>query len=226
MSNLSGPGVILVAAAGNEATDPIRAFGTITQGGSVTVGFNIPGNSKGGELEIWYPGTDSYGVNVAGPGCAATVTVNPGDTPGTVATPCGAVEFVSTGPQANNDDRQIKVSIGSTSAATLVTGRLEDHAGRHRRGRRQPRVLDHQRRRRHRVHVHRSHRAADHRDPDRHVEFPARDRRRVVQHAHDVDQRQRSELRHVGRRGVRHLELQQPRPAPQLQQPRQVSRRS
>ena len=28
----------------------------------------------------------------------------------------------STGPQANNDDRQIKVSIGSTSAAPLVTG--------------------------------------------------------------------------------------------------------
>ena len=122
MSNLSGPGVILVAAAGNESTDPIRAFGTITQGGSVTVGFNVPGDSKGGELEIWYPGTDSYGVNVAGPGCAATVTVNPGENPGTVATACGAVEFVSTGPQANNDDRQIKVSIGSTSAAPLVTG--------------------------------------------------------------------------------------------------------
>ncbi|MCC7216515.1 MAG: S8 family serine peptidase [Burkholderiales bacterium] len=122
MSNLSGPGVILVAAAGNESTDPIRAFGTITQGGSVTVGFNVPASSQGGELEIWYPGADSYGVNVEGPGCAATATVNPGENPGTVATACGAVEFVSTGPQPNNDDRQIKVSIGSTSAATLVTG--------------------------------------------------------------------------------------------------------
>ncbi len=122
MSNLAGPGVILVAAAGNEATAPIRAFGTITQGASVTVGFNVPGNSKGGELEIWYPGTDAYGVNVQGPGCEATATVNPGENPGTVATACGAVEFASTGPQANNDDRQIKVSIGSTSAAPLVTG--------------------------------------------------------------------------------------------------------
>ena len=122
MSNLSGPGVILVAAAGNEATAPIRAFGTIAQGGSVTVGFNVPGDSKGGDLEIWYPGTDAYGVNVAGPGCAATATVNPGENPGTVATACGAVEFASTGPQPNNDDRQIKVSIGSTSAAPLVTG--------------------------------------------------------------------------------------------------------
>ncbi len=122
MSNLAGPGVILVAAAGNEATAPIRAFGTLTQGASVTVGFNVPDNSKGGDLEIWYPGTDAWGVNVAGPGCAATATVNPGENPGTVATPCGAVEFVSTGPQANNDDRQIRVSIGSTTAAPLVTG--------------------------------------------------------------------------------------------------------
>jgi subtilisin family serine protease len=122
MSNLAGPGVILVAAAGNEATAPIRAFGTITQGASVTVGFNIPGDSRGGDLEIWYPGTDAYGVNVEGPGCAATATVNPGENPGTVTTACGGVEFASTGPQANNDDRQIRVSIGSTSAAPLVTG--------------------------------------------------------------------------------------------------------
>ena len=122
MSNLAGPGVILVGAAGNEATAPIRAFGTITQGASVVVGFNIPSESKSAELEIWYPGTNEYGVNVAGPACAATVTVNPGENPGTVATPCGAVEFASTGPQPNNDDRQIKVTIGSTANAPLVTG--------------------------------------------------------------------------------------------------------
>ena len=122
MSNLAGPGVILVGAAGNEATAPIRAFGTITQGGSETVGFNIPAATTVAELELWYPGGNAYGVNVAGPGCPATMTVNPGDNPGTVATPCGAVEFVSTGPQPNNDDRQIKVAIGSTAAAPLVTG--------------------------------------------------------------------------------------------------------
>jgi subtilisin family serine protease len=122
MSNLAGPGVILVGAAGNEATAPIRAFGTLTQGASETVGFNIPSDSKSADLEIWDPGTNAYAVNVAGPGCAPTVTVNPGENPGTVATPCGAAEFSSTGPQANNDDRQIRVTIGSTSSAPLVTG--------------------------------------------------------------------------------------------------------
>ena len=122
MSNLAGPGVILVGAAGNEATAPIRATGTITQGAGVTVGFTIPEASTSAELEVWYPGTNSYGVNVAGPGCAATITVNPGETPGTVQTACGGVEFASTGVLANNDDRQIKVAIGSTNTSPLVKG--------------------------------------------------------------------------------------------------------
>jgi subtilisin family serine protease len=121
MSNLAGPGVILVGAAGNEAKAPIRATGTITQGGSVTVGFNIPDGSKSADLEIWYPGANAYGVNVAGPGCATTDTVNAGETRN-FATACGIVEFSSTGTQPNNDDRQIKVGIGSNDSAPLVTG--------------------------------------------------------------------------------------------------------
>ena len=128
LNSLAGPGVILVAAAGNEANVPIRATGTITQGGSVSVNFNVPAtNSSGGpfalgQLEIWYPGSNSYGVNLAGPGCAATVTVMPGDNPGTIQTPCGGVEITSTGPNPNNDDRQILVRIGTTSQSPLAPG--------------------------------------------------------------------------------------------------------
>ncbi len=122
MSNLAGPGVILVSSAGNEATAPIRAVGTITQGGSVTVGLDIPADETRAELEIWYPGGNAYGINVAGPGCAVTATVNPGGAQSVVETPCGAVQFSSTGPQPNNDDRQILVVIASTTAAPLVTG--------------------------------------------------------------------------------------------------------
>ncbi len=122
MNNLAGPGVILVAAAGNEANAAIRATGTITQGASDTVGFTIPVATTLATLEVWYPGTDSYGVNVTGPGCAATSTVNPGENPGTVNTPCGAVEFSSTGVNASNDDRQIRVLIGSTATSPLVKG--------------------------------------------------------------------------------------------------------
>lgn len=122
LDNLGGPGVILVAAAGNESADSIRATGTITQGGQVTVGFNVPGTVSAGRLELWYPGTNSYGVSVAGPDCAATVTVNPGDNVGTIQTPCGGIEITSTAPQPNNDDRQILIVIGSTQASTLKPG--------------------------------------------------------------------------------------------------------
>lgn len=122
LDNLGGPGVILVGAAGNESTDQIRATGTLTQGGTASVGFTIPGTVAGGKLEIWYPGTNSYGVNVAGPGCAASVTVHPGENVGTLQTPCGGIQIVSTAPQANNDDRQILVAIGSTSQSPLKPG--------------------------------------------------------------------------------------------------------
>ena len=122
LDNLSGPGVILVGAAGNESADPIRATGTIAQGGSVTVTFNIPATRPGGLLEMWYPGTNAYGVSVTGPGCPPTVVVNPGDTPGTLQTPCGGIEIRSTGPQAANDDRQIQVQLGTTSTSKFVPG--------------------------------------------------------------------------------------------------------
>jgi len=122
LNNLGGPGVILVAAAGNESTDAIRATGTITQGGSATVGFNVPGTVTDGQLEIWYPGVNSYGVNLTGPGCAVSITVNPGDSPGTIASACGAIEITSTTTQPNNDDRQILIRIGSSGTSTLKPG--------------------------------------------------------------------------------------------------------
>lgn len=122
LDNLSGPGVILVGAAGNESADPIRATGTIAQGGSVTVTFNIPATRTSGQLEMWYPGANAYGVSVTGPGCPPTVVVHPGDTPGTLQTPCGGIEIASTAPQANNDDRQILIRMGTTSQSAFKPG--------------------------------------------------------------------------------------------------------
>ena len=122
LSNLGGPGVVLVGAAGNESADSIRATGTIAQGGTVTVGFSVPGTVTVGRLELWYPGSNSYGVSLTGPGCTATAVVNPGDNPGTIQTACGGIEITSTAPQPNNDDRQILILIGSTSTSTLKPG--------------------------------------------------------------------------------------------------------
>ncbi|MEO8751721.1 MAG: S8 family serine peptidase [Casimicrobiaceae bacterium] len=121
--NVSGPGVILVAAAGNEGNAPIRATGTIAQGGSVSVGYDIPASASRGVLEIWYPGTNAYGVSVTGPGCAATAPVNPGDPVAQIETPCGSLQITSTGTQANNDDRQITIVIvGAAGVAAPKPG--------------------------------------------------------------------------------------------------------
>ncbi|MCC6194686.1 MAG: S8 family serine peptidase [Burkholderiales bacterium] len=113
LDNLGGPGVILVGAAGNESADSIRATGTITQGGTVTVGFNVPGTVTRGQVELWYPGVNSYGISVTGPGCEATAVVNPGGPAAEIQTPCGLVQITSTAPQANNDDRQILFVVAS-----------------------------------------------------------------------------------------------------------------
>ena len=140
--------------------------------------------------------------------------------------PAARVEFASTGPQPNNDDRQIKVSIGSTSAAPLVTGAWKITlvgtvvAG----GSRAFSIINGE--------DATGFTFTDHIAPvtteilTDTSSSQAGDRRGVLQHAQFMEQRQRPELGHVGRRGVRHLELQQPRSAPQLQQRRQVPRRS
>ena len=49
LSNLSGPGVILVGAAGNEGNAKLRATGTLTQGESVAVGFTVPLEQRSGQ---------------------------------------------------------------------------------------------------------------------------------------------------------------------------------
>ena len=186
-------------AAGNEATAPIRATGTIAQGGERHRRLRHPRRQHRRRTRDLVSGHERYGVNVAGPGCAATVTVNPGETP-EPATRLRHRGVLSTGVQPNNDDRQIKVAHRLQRQHAAGQGCLEDHAGGHRRRRRQPAVLDHQRRGRHRAHVHRSHLAGEHRDPDRHVELPSRDRRGVVQHAQRLGQPRRARLGHFVRR--------------------------
>ena len=126
LDNLSGPGLIIVGAAGNEAGDKLRATGTLAQGESVTVGFNVPldagGKPKAGQLELWYPGSDAYSVRVAGPCNVNTAPTDAGQTTG-FDLPCGRVNITSTAPQPNNDDRQITIDITSTTAAPLEAGK-------------------------------------------------------------------------------------------------------
>lgn len=115
LSNAGAAGVILVAAVGNEGSDPIRAIGTISQDQTVSVPFrwaeSVTGEQK---IEMWYPGANRYAVRMTGPnGCATDFVVAGGSHAFT--TPCGVIDVSSTGQQVNNDDRQILVSIARGS---------------------------------------------------------------------------------------------------------------
>ena len=125
LNNLAGPGVILVAAAGNESNVPIRATGTITQGGSVTVTFNVPAtNSEGspftsGALELWIPGNNAYSTLISAPECGSTPSVGAGLT-GTFPSPCGVVKITALNPNPLNDDRQIFVELSTNATVTAL----------------------------------------------------------------------------------------------------------
>ena len=107
-SAAGGPGVILVAAGGNEGDAPIRAEGPLSQGGQVAFDLNLPQRSVAGgaTIEAWYPGTDVLSFVVQGPGCAATAAITADVV---LETACGQVNVTLAGPFATNDDRQVQV---------------------------------------------------------------------------------------------------------------------
>ncbi len=110
LSNASGPGVVIAAAAGNEGTDKLVATGQISTGETKSVTFAWPTSlSSSQNVEIWYPGVNEYAVRVIGPnGCEMPNFVEAGSEK-TFTLPCGTIGVSSTLAQANNDDRQILV---------------------------------------------------------------------------------------------------------------------
>ncbi len=122
LSNASGPGVVLVGAAGNESGDAIRAIGTISQGETKSVTLNWASTvTKNQVVEMWYPGTNQYAIKVTGPGAeCGTVTFVAAGATQSFNPACGTIEVSSTAPQVNNDDRQIV--LGFTINPVNATG--------------------------------------------------------------------------------------------------------
>jgi subtilisin family serine protease len=110
LSNAGEAGVILVAAAGNEGSDPIRATGTLRQGETTTVTFNMV--QAGGTIEMWYPGANAYSISVKPDNCPETAAVGPGAT-NNFETDCGSIAITNTAVQANNGDRQVTLNFGN-----------------------------------------------------------------------------------------------------------------
>ncbi|WP_374354083.1 S8 family serine peptidase [Chitinimonas sp.] len=122
LSNAVGPGFLITGAVGNEADAPIRATGSISQGQTVNIGYQVPDGSRSYQLEMWYPGKQAYSVRVTGPsvGCDSGL-VAAASRPVRVDTSCGAIVVSSSDTQAANDDRQILINL-DTGSSPVKTG--------------------------------------------------------------------------------------------------------
>jgi beta-lactam-binding protein with PASTA domain len=68
LGGLTGPGQIVVAAMGNDGSNPLHADGVLPDGGNLTIGLTVPNKlTTDFKIDIWYPGRDLIGVNVVGP---------------------------------------------------------------------------------------------------------------------------------------------------------------
>lgn len=127
LSNAGGPGVVLVGAAGNEGTDPIRIETSLADGASVTVGYRTP-RTKDQRIEMWYPGTHEWSIKVQSPDGSCATDVVPAGTPAySKVTSCGTVEVSNNLPSPLNDDRQVRINFpaaggeGSVDWQVIVT---------------------------------------------------------------------------------------------------------
>lgn len=107
LSNAVGAGFIITAAAGNEGADPIRAEAALTEGGSVSIGYRIPGRDTQ-SVQMWYPGTHRWSVKVTSGQCATELV--PANTPSySVNTACGTVDISNNDVNALNGDREVMI---------------------------------------------------------------------------------------------------------------------
>lgn len=120
LSEAGGAGVVIVAAAGNEGQDPIRAEAELTQGQSVTVGYKIPSSGQY-RVQLWYPGTHKWSVQVSNGSCVTETVV--ADTPSySTDTACGAVAISNNAVNPLNDDREILVMFSPNNATEGPAG--------------------------------------------------------------------------------------------------------
>lgn len=138
MDNASGPGRIIVAAAGNEGTSPLlghadgtktvqtggmHAAGTVPQGGSKRISLSVPAGTPFAEVHLWYPGQSALSFRVLGPGSCATPLRSAGNDDYLLDDPtCGGI-FIST-PVANpnNQDKEILLGLFDTETHSLSRG--------------------------------------------------------------------------------------------------------
>lgn len=119
LDNASGPGRIIVIAAGNHADDDSHASGTLAPGGLVSLSASVPVATDLTLFDIWYAGADRLAVEVRnGSVCDSGILAAPVSDPSAETLSCaGRVTVVSSNVNPLNGDREILISLSATSDA-------------------------------------------------------------------------------------------------------------
>jgi subtilisin family serine protease len=115
LDNASGPGGIIVGAAGNEADAGIHASGNVTQGSQTLESFNVPRMQSMVRIDIWYSGSDSMNVEVITPTCGNTGWIAPNENQNFTKA-CGNISISSLQNNPSNGDNEILIIIENPSA--------------------------------------------------------------------------------------------------------------
>ena len=123
LDNASGPGRIIIIAAGNHADDDSHASGVVAAGGSAAVSASVPVDTDLTLFDIWYAGADRLAVEVRnGTVCDSGVVAAPVSDASNETTFCaGRVTVVSSSVNPLNGDREILISLSATSDAPFST---------------------------------------------------------------------------------------------------------
>ncbi|HJQ99898.1 MAG TPA: S8 family serine peptidase [Candidatus Polarisedimenticolaceae bacterium] len=122
---VSGPGRIVVAAAGNEGTDSIHTMAILKNGDSIDLGFKVPSGLRFSALNLWYTGDGDVEVSLSTPSGVSTPfqETRPTEPDAAYALGEAGTARVSTpGPHPANQDRQIYVEIDN-DGKPIRTGR-------------------------------------------------------------------------------------------------------
>ena len=117
LSGLTGPGVVIVASAGNDRDTSVHASGVIANNGTATITLSVPaGITDNVILDMWYPGQDLIGVNVidpAGDECTASPNFPNNGAEIYFQPNCGTGGIEAQPVNANNGDHELEILLAN-----------------------------------------------------------------------------------------------------------------
>ena len=118
LDNASGPGRVIVVAAGNHADDATHASGTVATDGSVITDLSVPVDTSLTLIDVWYAGADQLAIHLHNTAeCDSGLVSAPVSGAATEVSFCnGRGTIVSGSVNPLNGDREILVSLATTGS--------------------------------------------------------------------------------------------------------------